>query len=343
MTTEPFQGFRPFATRHCVTGSMRHMYQLMGSDISEELLLGLGAGVGFIYWHQKGQPPFLGGRANTGRPGEEGLERLAGRRTGVRVTQHATSSVRKAAAELIADLAEGRPAMLQVDMGMLPYFDFGDDYHFGGHVITVVGYDPATSTVLVCDRDTETHPVPFETLAAARDSRFKPFPPRNASWTFDLTDQAPPQPEEVRAAMVEVATAILHPPISNLGVQGIRKAATLVPRWPSTLAAQALPEACFNGYIMIDATGGTGGGLLRYMYARFLELASDITGDRALGGISDRMREAGDRWQEVAMLFKAAHEDADHTGPLTEIPPLLRRIADLEETAWRDLLAVRQL
>ena len=31
--------------------------------------------MGFIYWHMKGMPPFLGGRANTGRPGEEGLEK----------------------------------------------------------------------------------------------------------------------------------------------------------------------------------------------------------------------------------------------------------------------------
>ena len=40
--------------------------------------------VGFIYWHQKGTDPFLGGRANFERAGEEGLERTASRRLGVK-------------------------------------------------------------------------------------------------------------------------------------------------------------------------------------------------------------------------------------------------------------------
>jgi hypothetical protein len=341
-SVEPFPGFRSFATHHCVTGSMRHMYQLMGHDVSEELLLGLGSGVGFVYWHQKGQLPFLGGRANTGRPGEEGLERLAGRRTGVAVARHATSSARKAESELVAALSAGQPAMLQVDMGLLPYFQFPVEYHFGGHVVAVVGYDQPNRTVLVCDRDTTLHPVSLEALASARGSRFQPFPPQNCSWTFDLTLQRAPQPGEVREAIGEAAQAMLQPPISNLGVRGIRKTAEMLRRWPSTLGAELLPEACFNSHLMIDAVGGTGGGLFRYMYARFLGEAARIIGDPALPAIGDQFQLAGHRWQEVAALFLAAHRAANPASPLAEIPPLLHAIADVEEAAWTDLLAVGQ-
>jgi len=319
---------------------MRHMYQLMGRDVSEEMLLGLGAGVGFVYWHQKGQPPFLGGRANTGRPGEEGLERLAGRRTGVVVTPHTTASARKGETELVADLSAGVPAMLQVDMGLLPYFDFPADYHFGGHVIAVVGYDPAARTVLVCDRDTRVHPVSLETLSAARGSPFQPFPPRNGSWRFDFTGQRVPRPGEVREAIGEAATGMTRPPISNLGVRGIRKAASLIGKWPSAMDTENLTAACFNGYITIDATGGTGGGMFRYMYARFLRDAAEITGEPRYAEIGSRLHTAGDRWQEVAALFDKAHREADPTGPLDEIPPLLRAVADIEEPAWNDLITV---
>lgn len=94
--TEPLNGFKPLKTHHCVTGSMRHVYEFGGYPIREDLLLGLGAGVGFIYWHMKGMPPFLGGRANVGRPGEEGLEKTAARRTGVAVECLQTSSAAKA-------------------------------------------------------------------------------------------------------------------------------------------------------------------------------------------------------------------------------------------------------
>jgi hypothetical protein len=319
---------------------MRHIYDLQGRDVSEELLLGLGAGVGFIYWHQKGQPPFLGGRANVGRPGEEGMERCAGRRTGVAVTPHTTSSARKAEADLIAGLASAVPAMLQVDMGVLPYFKFPAGYHFGGHVVAVVGYDPPARTVLVCDRDTTLHPVSLEALAAARGSPFHPFPPHNGSWTFDFTSQRPPRGDEVLDAIGEAATAMLQPPIANLGVRGIRKAATLIPRWPTELDAGTLQEACRNGHIMIDATGGTGGGLFRYMYARFLDEAAEITGNRVLRTLGDRLCTAGDRWQEVAALFERACHEMDPAGSLAEISPILELIADIEEIAWRDLLAL---
>jgi hypothetical protein len=318
------------------------MYQLLGRDVSEDLLLGLGAGAGFVYWHQKGQPPFLGGRANAGRPGEEGLERLAGRRTGVNVTPHTTSSARKAEAELVAGLSAGLPAMLQLDMGLLPYFDFPAEYHFGGHVVAVVGYDRPARTVLVCDRDTDLHPVTLDALAAARDSRFRPFPPRHGSWTFDFTGQRSPQPDEALEAIGEAATAMVHPPISNLGVRGIRKAATLIPGWPSGLDAETLLEACRNGYIMIDAVGGTGGGMFRYMYARFLDEAAKITGDTTLSEIGARLNSAGDRWQEVAALFNEASREADPAGSLAQIAPVMHAIADLEEAAWLDLLAVCQ-
>jgi hypothetical protein len=135
---------------------------------------------------------------------------------------------------------------------------------------------------------------------------------------------------------------MLQPPISNLGVRGIRKTAEMVPRWPSLVAAELLPEICFNGYVMIDAIGGTGGGMFRSMYARFLDEAAGITGDPALAAIGTKFRLASDRWQEVAALFRTAHRATDPTRPLGEIPPLLHAIADIEEVAWADLLAVGQ-
>ena len=57
MALKPLDGFKSLETHHCVTGSMRHIYAYNGHDISEDMLLGIGAGVSFSYWHFKGQPP----------------------------------------------------------------------------------------------------------------------------------------------------------------------------------------------------------------------------------------------------------------------------------------------
>jgi len=93
---QPLPGFRSLAAHHCSTGSLRQIYEFNDYPISEELLLGLGSGLGFIYWHMKGSEPFYGGRANVGRSNEEELEKTAGRRTGVRAKSFVTSSARKA-------------------------------------------------------------------------------------------------------------------------------------------------------------------------------------------------------------------------------------------------------
>ncbi len=250
---KPFDGFQTFKTDHCVTGSMRHIYEFNGYPVSEDLLLGLGAGIGFIYWHMKGMPPFLGGRANTGRPREEGLEKTAGRRTGVSVECLKTSSAKKARKAMLDVLSQG-PAMIQLDMGFLPYMELPDDYHFGGHVIVVAGIDPEARRTLVADRDGQLHQVDMDTLTKARGSKHKPFPPKNALFTFNFSSSRPPTNVETWQAIRDVTSGMLQPPISNLGVRGIRKASDCVMKWPDVLGEDDLRYTCFNASIFIDAT-----------------------------------------------------------------------------------------
>ena len=334
---KPLEGFRSLETHHCVTGSMRHIYEFHDHFISEDLLLGLGSGVGFVYWHMKGMDPLLGGRANVGRPGEEGLEKTAGRRTGVVVETSYTGSARKAEKALLDMMAADEPMMLMLDMGFLPYFDLPEEFHFGGHAVVIAGYDAETKHVLIADRDKQLHPVSLEDVAKARGSKFKPFPPRNQWFTFDFSGKRLPKPEEILQAIREVTDGMLEPPISNLGVKGIRKAATRTLKWPDIMDKERLRWCCFNIFIFIDAAGGTGGGIFRYMYGRFLKEAADITGDARLAAAGEDMRGIGDRWQEVAQIFKAASEAADPVSMLSQAAARMKPIADQEHAAWESL------
>jgi hypothetical protein len=338
MTLIPFNGFRSLETHHCVTGSMLHIYDFNNHPISEEMLLGIGSGVGFIYWHIKGMEPIFGGRGNVGRPGEEGLEVTTGRRTGVRVEKHHTGSTRKAEKTMLELLEAGKPVMINVDMGFLPYFDhLPEDFHFGGHAIVIGGYDPETKEVLVADRDQPLHPVPWEDLVKARGSKYKPFPPMNMWFTFDFSEKRQPTPDEISEAIGEVCTAMLEGPISNIGVRGIRKAAKKVLEWPKIMNDEELSWSCFNTYIFIDAEGGTGGGIFRYMYGRFLEEAAGIMSDKGLKLIGEEMRVIGDKWQEVAAIFKRGSKAKNPAAVLPETTEPLMEIADLEEESWRRL------
>ena len=334
MTLQPLEGFQSLQTHHCVTGSMRHVYVFNDHDVSEDMLLGIGRGVGFIYWHMKGIPPLIGGRANFERPSEEGLEKTAGRRTGVVVESYTTSSARKAERTLLEMLDAGQPVMIQCDMGFLPYFDFGDkEYHFGGHAVVVCGYDAGTRQVLIADRD-GVYPVSMEDLEKARGSTYKPFPPMHKWWTFDFSGRRQPTADEVRQAIAEQASGMLEPPISNIGVKGIRKAARRALKWPDQMDEEELRFTLFNTFIFIDATGGTGGGIFRTMFSRFLREAAQITGDARLNESADAFQHIGDRWQEVAEMFKVGWEVDGPAAVLPETTAPMMEIADLEEAAW---------
>jgi hypothetical protein len=331
---DPFPGFAGFPTHHCVTGSLRHIYEHHGYPISEDLLLGLGRGLGFVYFHIGAMDPFFGGRANVARPGEEGLEITAARRTGVGVEAHTTSSARKAQEALRASLEAGEPVMLYLDMGFLPYFDLPEGYHFGAHVVVAVGYDPASSWVLLADRDPELHPVDWDTLERARGSAHKPFPPMHKWFSFDFSGARPPSAAEAREAIGEVCRGMLEPPIANLGVRGIRKARAETLRWPRLLDPPALRRTCASVAMFIDRRGGTGGGIFRYMYARFLVEAAEIVPEPRLAAMAPDLVAIGDRWEQVAEGFAHAAAAEAPAGLLDAATASLPEIADREEAFW---------
>jgi len=341
MTPKLLEGFQHFPTHHCVTGSMRHIYEFNDHPISEDMLLGIGAGVSFSYWHFKGQPPFMGGRGGVRPPF---MEVVAGQRTGVGVEMHRTSSARKAKRTLLEMLEAGQPVMIQCDMGFLPYFDFGgEEYHFGGHIVVVCGYDAEGEQVLIADRDEELHPVSMEDLEKARGSTYKPFPPKNQWYTFDFSERRGPTAEEVRQAIAEQAQPMLEPPISNIGVKGIRKAAKMIPKWPASMDEKELRFALFNAYIFISPVGGTGGGMFRYMLGRFLREAAGITEDPRLIDSADEFRRIGDDWEALGEWFRATSEKENPASLLNECVAPLNALADQEEAAWTRLHGITSI
>jgi hypothetical protein len=133
---------------------------------------------------------------------------------------------------------------------------------------------------------------------------------------------------------------MLAPPIANLGVNGIRKAIRETMRWPEVLDAAALRRTCFNVAMFIDRRGGTGGGIFRYMYARFLGEAASIMGEARLTGMGTELAAIGDRWEEVAACFAEAAQADSPADLLETATEPMRDIADREQDFWERLDAM---
>jgi hypothetical protein len=176
----------------------------------------------------------------------------------------------------------------------------------------------------------------LEELAKARGSTYKPFPPKNAYFTFDFSNYRQPTADNIYSAIKQTVEQMLNPPIKNLGTKGIAKAGSQIKKWENRFTDQDFRMSLFNVYLFITV-GGTGGGLFRYMYGRFLKEASKITSNGELADIGDDIKQCGDMWAELAAPLKGAL-DCENPAPLLKnIPEKLNTIADREEDAFKRL------
>ena len=337
----PLAGFTSLPGCHCVTASFRKICAFNGYAVSEEMLLGLGAGVGFVYWHQKGQVPMLGGRGNP-----KGFHQDLSRRTGIAIDEHRTASAKTAEQELVRLLEAGQPVAINADMPFLTYLGLPEEAHFGGHVVVVCGYDAAGRRVLISDmaprqtgyKDPILAPLGMDQLAKARGSKFKPFPPSNCWFTFDFSAAHPPRKQDVRDAIAQCTRDMLNPPIQNLGVAGIRTAAARVKQWPGLLGDAQLRMALFNLYIFSEI-GGSGGGMFRFMYARFLEEAARVTGTARFEGAARAMEACAKGWRALAQPLQDAFETKDPASLTPTVAAGLEALYKKEGSAWQELAA----
>jgi hypothetical protein len=332
---KPFENFKSLDGYHCQTNSLAKVFHFYNCPISEDMLLGLGAGMGFIYWAQKGMYPFIGGRANV-----KDFFKDISHRTGVSIIEKTTSSERKAEESLINMLMQKKPVMMFGDMGYLPWFDLPEDYHFGGHTFVVCGFD-GNNTVLASDMEQKAsglkkgfyHEVTLSQLKKARSSPYKPFPPKNTYFEFDFTGFHHPGKEDIHSAIKQSAEHILNPPISNFGIKGIRRTGREILKWQKVYNDNELKMNLFNIYIFVEV-GGTGGGCFRYMYSRFLKESAEIIPNKILLKAADMLNQSGKMLTEFALLFKDAEKEKNIENMIKSVPQRLDAVADLEEGAF---------
>ncbi|MBU6998628.1 MAG: DUF4872 domain-containing protein [Theionarchaea archaeon] len=291
------EDFKYFGGKHCQTTALRNILQYYGIDMSEEMLLGLGGGLGFIYWYMKQMPaPFVGGRS--GGRNEEFMIRML-ERMGGKGSLFETGSMKKGHEHVMDMLRCRKPVYTYVDMAYLPYLALPGDAHFGAHTVVVYGIDEREGTVCVSDRGNGPLTVSVEELKNARNSKFPPFPPKNRVLELEVPGQPINLKEGITEAMKECCHTMQNPPISNFGLTGIRKWAKIIPEWPRQFRGLALYGCLMNVYIYIEI-GGTGGSAFRPMYARFLRDASSLIDNPELLSVAGLFEESARIWSDVA-------------------------------------------
>jgi Butirosin biosynthesis protein H, N-terminal/Domain of unknown function (DUF4872) len=315
-------GYRHRPGNHCGSTALRNLLAHDGVEISEEMALGLGAGVSFYYLHLDDQSPsrFINGRV--GRLEEQFLE-LTGLPLGFRTFDDPEDSW--TAARMAVD--SGRPALLLTDLYYLDHY--GSSAHFPGHAVVLAGYDDDVAYL----SDTafeELQTTRLENLARARHGEHPIFPLSGQLLTIPDPGALGDPRGAADAAIARNARQMLEPPLGEYeGMHALRRFAEELPRWPSEVTDWQW-SARF-AYQVIERRG-TGGGNFRLMYSRFLAEAG-----RPEAGLA---AEAAAGWTALAgELLAASEADSPDPDAWRSIGERAAAVLAAEERLWSALAA----
>jgi len=329
--TKQVKGFIHRVGVHCESSALRDIFEFYGFRFSEPMIFGLGSGLGFVYWHSKQMPyPFVGGRGRD-------LDRNLCTNLGVTIKVNKTSSRVKAYESLKELISKDIPVIVHVDMPYLKYLGLPEQAHFGAHTVVVAGLGEEKGIAYIADTMFEgLQTATLRELEEARSSTFKPFPPENKWFTFKFPGKLTSIEAATRNAIHKTAMSMLYPPIKNLGVKGINYFANEIVKWPKLFPPEnALFRQLYEvNYIMMEEDG-TGGGLFRYLYSRFLKEAGELLKNKELIDLSQHYHQIGQKWTTIAKLIR---ETPKNTTNVHEARKVLLEVAK-EETQVLSSLA----
>ncbi len=321
--------FEPFVGQHCETTATGCLLEHAGLDLSEPMLFGLGQGLGFIYWDTKSAGlPFLGGRIRQNLITDNLVANL-----GLQIERKQTTSTTRAWQNIRTCIAAGMPVGLQLDSYYLDYFTH--KIHFGGHFVAMYGYDDSCAYLVDTAPQGTRVKASLQNLALARNAR-GPMTSRNLSYTIAVPRGVADLGEAAIKAIRANAEEFLHPPIRNLGYQGIATAARQVTKW---LHRTERPQEDLTLAATLMERAGTGGALFRNLYRDFLGECAALVGSDDVDEAHQRYAQIAPLWTQVSALIAEAGTTMEQAH-LDHAAALLTDIGEEEKAAMHVLARI---
>ena len=328
--------FQHIQTAHCENGVTTALLQHHGLDfMNEPLAFGIGSGLFYI------QIPFLvvnGGPAISFRSMPGAIFSRTCKALDIKVERRKFKSPEKAQLFLDDKVDHGILVGCQVGVFNLSYFPKEYRFHFNAHNLIVFDRDE-NGDYLVSDpvMETTTKLTPRE-LERVRFAKGALAPKGHIYYpteVHEITD------EQLRKAVVKGINRncrdMLRIPTKIAGVKGINYTAGKVRKWREQHGVRK--AGLFLGQIVrMQEEIGTGGGGFRFIYAAFLEQASEILGNDKLIGISEQFTKAGDRWRDSALQMAGIYKGRiTEQKDFDECADIMNEISAIEKQAFQEL------
>ncbi len=305
-------GFKSHGSRQSEAGALRNGLAYLGltaphtgEPFSEELLFGIGGGIGlgyFVYQMPDFASLFLATRITTEESARPGFVLSMCERLAVKADLQHSSNGAVAEKKLKEALAQGQPVIVWIDPSHLPYYG---RWLYAYHTLVAYGIDDDRDEVYVADRPKKPLVLTHAGLSAARQGE--------GAAKFRALSLLTPKPitkvglqRAVKQGIHDCCDQMLngYGPAnfrSNFGLSALQKWADLLTDekdrrgWPRYFpAGPHLYRALLAVFEQIENRGG-GGSAFRPMYADFLIEAGAVLG-KPLDEAADRFRDSARLW-----------------------------------------------
>jgi len=337
--------FNPQGGNHCITNALKQVFCYYEHPLSEEMIFGVASGLAFTYINLANSP-MVSGRT---KPFE--FERKLAERLNITIKCKQSKSYETVLKQAKTMINRDQPVLVYADMPFMKYLNLDETSHFGGHAVVLYGYDDDKQAFYVSDRDNHDYPVrtpngeiakdyhlvSYGEMEQARSSTYKPFPARNKYLKFDFNGFNKINENTIICAIDDTCNNMLNPPANLSGINGIEKFSKEVLKWKK-FDTEKLKTAGITNYFQINRDGGTGGGIFRKMYGRFLIEADTILTGRKLELQGNCYIQLSKQWELVSDLSW----ELGKTGDTALLPVMSRNIKELYEQEKSILLQVKK-
>jgi hypothetical protein len=333
MTTETLANGKTYIHRtsaHCETGVTSALFRDKGVEISEPMIFGIGSGIFF------GHLPFIkwtGLPISTFRSLPGTVFSKAAKRLGAKVFRKRFRNTQKGMDELRRVIRTGQIVAVTTNVYWLSYFPRRYRFNFSGHNLIVLyeienGFRVSDPALLEYTVDCSTHD-----MERARFARG----PMEARGLMYYPLSVNPNPDIRKACitgMLDSCKQMLKIPIPLFGVKGMRYLTKKIIKWPDKLG---YVEACH--IVRFQEEMGTGGAGFRYIFAAFLQEASELFESPELNELSNEMTAIGDIWREFAVVSARIIKQRKTKGEETfdKVGELMLICAGREEALFKNL------
>ena len=319
---------------HCESGVMSSMLRHYGLSVSEPMVFGLSNALNFAYipFVKIGGMPLVAYRSMP-----KSIIKNIKKNLKVDMKLETFSSKKKGEDRLDELLAEGKIVGAQSSVYWLEYFPKEIRFHFNAHNLLVYGKeadeylisDPVFDKSVRCSK---------KSLTKARFAKGVMAPKGLLYYPVSIPKEMDLRPI-IAKNIKKLAKTMLRTPVPIAGLKGVRYLAKSILKLKNKDKKYA--KLFLAHVVRMQEEIGTGGAGFRFMYASFLQEASELfNDDKILAESSKMMLEVGDEWRNFALMIAKSLKSKKEIDYKT-ISEKLFDISDNEAKVYKKMLTFK--